>query len=263
MRKKHMISSCKLKAATVAGKPHTGRFIGAKVFACVALAIGLAAAPSAARADSYVFSFTGGGLSGSGTFTTSNTAVPGVPGAVQITGISGTFSDSIANFTGAITGVQATSLPSPINADGTFLPPGSPTDGFGFSYDNLFFPDGNSPAVCPPPLPGDPHEPYPFGGGLFDIYGLLFNVEGGYSVDVWSNGVIPGFGLTYGIGDSLNGEVLNTFGQPFSGTSLTGSVTPVPAETPEPGSLVLLGTGLCGLVVALKRKIKPSTALGA
>jgi PEP-CTERM motif len=244
----------------VANQPHKGRFARSKFLACVALTIGLATVTSAAKADTYAFTFSGGGLSGSGIITVSNVPVPGVPGGYQITGVTGTFSDTNANanFTGAITGVQATSLPSGIGADGTFVPPGSQADGFGFSYDNLFFPDGNSPAVCPPPLPGDPHPPYPFGGGLFDIYGLLFNVEGGYSVDVWSNGVIPQFGLTYGVGDSLKGVVLNTYGEPFSGTSISGSVV----ATPEPGSLMLLGTGMSGLIVGLKRKIKPSTVVG-
>lgn len=210
----------------------------------------LATAPSIAKADSYVFSFSGGGLSGSGVFTTSNSGVPGVPGAHQITGISGTFTDAIAGFTGAITGIQPTSLPSNINADGTFVPPGTAADGFGFSWDNLFYPGANSPAVCPPPAPGDPHGAYPFGGGYFDIYGLLFNVQGGYSVDLWSNGVIPGFGLTYGVGDSLHGTVLHTYGEPFSGTSATVSI----AATPEPESLLLIGTSVPGLLLLWKRR---------
>ncbi len=235
-------------------------FTRSKLLTFIALATSLAAAPIA-KADTYSFSFNGGGMSGSGIITVSNTPVPGVPGGFQITGITGTFSDTNpnANFTGAITGVQTTSLPSDINMNGQFVPPGSQSDGFGFSYDNLFFPDGNSPAVCPPPLPGDPHPPYPFGGGLLDIYGLLFNVQGGYSVDLWSNGVIPGFGLTYGVGDSLDGNVLNTFGEPFSGTSVNVNAV----ATPEPGSLLLLGTGMSGLLVGLKRKIKASAVRNA
>jgi hypothetical protein len=222
----------------------------------VSLALALiVAAATAAKADTYAFSFSGGGLSGSGIITVSPIPVPGVPGGYQITGITGTFSDSnLGLLNAAITGVQNTSLPSGIGSDGTFIPPGSPGDGYGFSYDNLFFPGGNSPAVCPPPPPGDPHDPYPFGGGLFDIYGLLFHVQGGYSVDLWSNGVVPGFGLTYGVGDSLDGEVLNTYGEPFSGTSVSVSAT----ATPEPGSLLLLGTGVLGIAGSVTRRLKRS-----
>jgi hypothetical protein len=218
----------------------------------LALATTLAVSPMA-KADSYTFSFSGGGLSGSGVIQTSSAPVPGVPGAYQITGISGTFSDTNAGISNAaITGLQTTSLPSPVNADGTFLPPGTAADGFGFSYDNLLYPAGNSPAVCPPPGPGDPEPPYPFGGGLLDIYGLLFHVQGGYSVDLWSNGVLPGDGLTYGVGDSLNGTVLNTFGEPFSGQSANVSI----AATPEPGSLILLSTGVLGFAGTIARRLK-------
>lgn len=251
---------CRRSAAAMAGRTGEHALTRSKCLGLVALAVSLAAT-TAVKADTYSFSFNGGGMSGSGIITVSNTPVPGVPGGYQITGINGTFSDTNpnANFTGAITGVQTTSLPSGINMDGTFVPPGTQADGFGFSYDNLFFPGGNSPAVCPPPPPGDPHPPYPFGGGVFDIYGLLFNVRGGYSVDLWSNGVLPGSGLTYGVGDSLNGTVLNTFGEPFSGTSVAVSTT----ATPEPGSLLLLGTGMSGLIVTLKRRLKASAGLSA
>jgi hypothetical protein len=224
--------------------------------ALLVLATSVAMTP-AARADSYAFSFSGGGLSGSGVFEVSNAAVPGVTGAHQVTGISGTFSDATAGLTNAaITGLVGTSLPSGINADGTFVPPGTfaLAGGDSLSYDNLFYPDG-SPAVCPPPLPGDPHPPYPFGGGVLDIYGLLFNVDGGYTVNLWSNGVLPGLGLTYGVTDAVDGARLHSFGEPFDGPGVGLTTSPVP----EPGSLMLMGTGMVGLIETLRRKIKSST----
>ena len=43
-----------------------------------------------------------------------------------------------------------------------------------------------------------PASDYPFAGGLFDIYGMVFTIDGGNSVNFWSNGAVPGQGLNYG-----------------------------------------------------------------
>jgi hypothetical protein len=200
------------------------------------LALALAATTaSAAPLTSYNFSFSGSGLSGSGTFFLSSTSTPGTD---TITGIIGNFSDTNAgaNFSGAITGLE--SAPAPASAP-PFAAPAFTISGL--SYDNLFYPDGLSPLVC---------VDYPFAGGVLDSYGVVFDVAGGYTAELWSDGVLPDTTTpAYAAGDSLGVNQLepNVMG---AGVPIALNVAP----TPEPSSLALLGTGMASLFGFVRRK---------
>ena len=208
-----------------------------------AMVIALAIAPLAS-AETFTFSFNGGGITSSGTLTAvlapDDTTGVVTPGTYEVTGITGTFSDTNVGISGTITGLYA-----PISYVTVLAATSSNPVGFtsgGLSYDDLFFPLGNSPADCPG---------YPFSGGDFDILGVAFDVSGGYVGEFFSDGTIPGLsGPVYAAADANATGLLDNPNAGGDGglVGVLGSFT----ATPEPGTLPLLGGGLAAAVVMRK-----------
>ena len=206
------------------------------------------------QAATFLFNFSGSGVNGSVKLIYApnpNTGVlPGTSpnpvdpiGSYIVTGASGVINDTNLGLTTNITGVVPSNPADPEPANllapasfGRFLVangvPGPDEVAPGFSYDDLFYPAGSPPAA----------SDYPFGGGYFDIYGLVFTTGSGKWVNFWSNALTPFAPLNYGLGVTDGIDVLD-----YVGGIQVQSV-------PEPASWAMLIGGFAFLGAALRRR---------
>ncbi len=201
-----------------------------------------------ANASTSNFSVTGSGVNATIQLTYGTARDAKYPNAYEITGISGTFSDSNhgLNIVNApIFGLEPLNYASPTSgnllapadfskfylASTVGLPAGHPPS---LAYDNLYWP-GGSPITA---------TGYPFSGGFFDIYGLMFDIGNGEVAGLWSIGTHSGSGAgpIYGAGVATAQGA-----QDYQRSGLTA--------TPEPGTFVMFGSGILGLTGLVRRKI--------
>lgn len=210
-------------------------------------ALALLAFSLSASANSVVIHFNGTTAHGNATLTLGADPYAGQPdgdpdGAQAIIGVGGSFSDTALGIDNAsITGLLDLNFaPAPphekLLKSYSFhvFDPSDPEKGF--SYDNLFYQDG-SPLVC---LGANGEILYPFHGGVLDIFGVMFTLDNGDLLGLWSNGDVEDVGLNYGysvIRPTTSGYQL--LGSQAEGVALTA--------VPEPGAALLLGAGLLGV----------------
>jgi len=244
------------------------------VFVAGVTAATLAFGADARAASTYTFEFNGPGVSGVATVTVvpnvsppdpnpacgtpGNNACrqdPPGPGTLKITDITGTFTDTNNGLTinnAAITGLVPI---DPANERDTIFDPAVPTSlSFidwahepstqdAFSYDNLFFPNGN-PVDCN----------YPFYGTLLDPFGVMFTIAGGDTVGLWGYGDVPESGLTYGV---VVTDRINTFDY----TAYPGNISA--ALVPEPSTWAMMLAGFAGLSFAGYRTSRKGASFAA
>ena len=183
---------------------------------CTAAAL-LLSASVAAHADSFAFTFSGDGVSGSGTLT--GNADPFTTGAFDITSAIG----KINGFSISLeTGSEANSAGFVKDLSGLF------------TTNDVIYTSGGSQRM----LGGDT-------GSFLDGAGITFVDSEGTLDNIFSGGGYQFF--------NSPGNYPSTDPVTFNVIEINGNATPA---VPEPSSLVLLGTGLMGVVGMVRRRVK-------
>jgi hypothetical protein len=208
-----------------------------------------------AHAATMPITFSGGGVSGSLTITFGAATDATYPNALEITGVSGSFSDSnIGIDKASVTSLVPINHATPLDSENIGIAPsdfsqfavgsGLPPLSMGFiTYDNLFWPGGASPTAFN----------FDGSGSVFDIYGLMFGIGGGRVVDLFSNGV------GNGPGDAVFGVVVAT-----QDVALDINVSDgVSLSTPEPSTWAMMILGFASLGFAGYRKARKTAAIAA
>ena len=210
-----------------------------------------------AHAATMPITFSGGGVSGSLTITFGTATDKLYSNALEITGVSGSFSDSNIGIDNAsVTSLVPINRATPLDPENIGVAPndfsqfavgsGLPPISMGFiTYDNLFWPGGASQTAFN----------YPGAGNFLDIYGLMFSIGGGAVVDLFSNGV--GFGNNPGDTNVFGVVVAN------ADTVLDSVPNGVVAGTPEPSTWAMMVLGFVGLGFAGYRKGRKAAAIPA